>query len=380
MAMLHRRLNLHPRFERLLLATALAGAATWAPLELAHLAGRHWTPALIATVGIPLTLTLGFRFARPDQAPAGLLALLAVAGSLPALLWFPRYPAFAILAGGAVLGLGLPSTGRWLPRINAALALGVATFAGVYVAAAVGSTRLVALVPPLLAYALMGALFGFIAGFGHLATHARWERDHVELLFRARRKHGIVPPLAVQALHLYRRIRETLPRGTHAGPWHDTRRTVSRLVLQVLGLATQSQDMGEHIALSDVDELTRRRQAMRDAAAGAQDAEAQRHYADTAAVLGQRLERLRQFGQRRERVEALCHHCLSVLENLRLALAQAQLTGQSAGVDEVTTALHRLNALQSELDCTAEALRELEPDVATGRPPPAGPVAPEPAT
>lgn len=375
----HHTLRIHPDFERLIRAGTLAGAGTWATLGIAQAVGIPGASALFVAIGVPLTLTLGLRFARHKRGGGLPLVLLTIGGSIPALLWFRHYPAFALLATGAVVGLGAPRTAGWLPRLNGALALGVGTFAGVYVAAAVGSTRLVAHVPPLLTHALLGALFGFIAAFGHLATHARWDRDTVELLFRAQRKHGAVPPLAAQALHLYRRIRETLPRAAPSDPWGDTRRTVSRLVLQVLGLAAQAQEMAEHIALSDMDDLTRRQQAMRDAAAGATDSAAQRHYADTAAVLAQRLGRLGQFGRRRERVEAVCHHCLSVLENLRLALAQARLTGHGTGLDDVTRALDRLNTLQSELDCTAEALRELEPDATAAPSSLAGPVAPEPA-
>lgn len=356
-------LTIGPRFESLVYATTLAGAAgavLWTVL--AWLGPAAYIP--LGNLILPLIVASGIAWTWRREVPvsrpvgAGVLAWAVLT------VWATRYPAFAILLAGAAISLGVPGTRGAFPRVNAALALGVSTFAGVYVAVALASVLgTYHLMPPLLRDALFGAAYGFIAAFGHLATQARWRRDEVERLFRAHKQHGGVPALAAQALHLYRRILETLPARDPDNAWEDTRRTVSRLVLQILGLAHQAQEMAEHLALCDRDDLERRRLAMSDAAAGAADPEARRHYAQTAAVLAQRLDRLRQFSRRRERVEALCHHCLSVLENLRLALAQARLTGQAAGLEEASAALDRLTALQSELDCTAEALRELEPDL-----------------
>lgn len=370
------RVAITARFERLVLRTALAGAAGW--LAWAVLAG--FAPGARAALGsliLPLIPAAGIVLAWRRERPAALPLATALLGSVVLHLWAARYPAFSLVLCGMAVSLGVPGVRPRLARLNAALALGVSLFAGAYVATALGSSPLVdRLLPPLLTHALEGTAFGFIAGFGHIATQGRWVRDPVEALFRAQAKGGAVPTLAVQAVHLYRRIRETLPAESAVPIWRETRRTVTRLVLQVLGLARQAQDMAEHLALSDRDALDRRRQAMQDAAAGAQDDEARRHYADTAAVLEQRLDRLREFGWRRERVEALCHHCLSVLENMRLASAQVRLTGRAAGADEAAAALDHLNALQTELDCTAEALRELEPDVSAAQPPPGPTVAP----
>ena len=374
---LHRKFIVNPRLERLLIATTLAGAACWSAWGVVRALGLVGPYHVFGAMLVSLSLTVGVAATWRAEVRRITSVVVTLAACVPLWLWFGSYPAFALLASGAVASLAVP--GPWTPlvRVNAALALGVGAFAGYYVAAALAAVPVLTRIPPIVLPAILGAASGFVAAFGHVATRVRCESDTVELLFRAERKRAPVPPLAVQALHLYRRVREALPPDAGDETWAGVRQTVSRLVLQVLGLARQAQEMAEDVALSDVDELTRRAQAMRDAATGASDPQAKQHYTETAEVLMRRLQRLRQFGQRRERVEALCHHCLSVLENLRLALAQTRLSGTAAGIGEVSGALERLNALQSELDCTADALRELERDHPTVPSSPTGPLAPE---
>jgi len=91
-----------------------------------------------------------------------------------------------------------------------------------------------------------------------------------------------------------------------------------------------------------------------------EDSIAKGQYQQAHAALAEQLRYLREIGTARERVVARMHHYLAAMERLRMAVLNHRSADASRLSTEVQPILDDLKDLGREIDCSSEAMGEVE--------------------
>ena len=322
----------HPLFHRTALRAALGAVA----MALIASLLRYWTgdPGVSPILGLGALASI-FALRRAPLALLGAGLVTAVAADQ----WRDaRQPLLATL--GLLLALGLaearlsrsraagePAPSPWMVALAAALCAGTGWFlpsAMRPLGLALGDW-----LPPLAAWAALGALAGCWFAAASAPLHLRLSSDPVEAKLSELRSLmlGELRPLVDRvaaarraALHALQMHRNELSFPAVA----SLRGELDGLALAALDLARRGADLGRAAPASFDEELTLRAAELHRAAAAAPDALAQASYRRAAETLDGQLDHLRVVRRGKERIAARLHEEVAQLERARFSLVLLQ--------------------------------------------------------
>jgi hypothetical protein len=177
------------------------------------------------------------------------------------------------------------------------------------------------------------------------------------VLFRSVRE------LADRVMGVWEKVDKTLE------PEAPARRAIEDSVVRVFDVAQKWASVESDGARAPADALIERMDAISAKVERTEDAVARKQYQDAHAALAEQLRYLREIATARERVIARMHHYLAAMERLRFAVLNNRSADASRVSTEVQPILDDLRDLGRVIDCSSEAIHEVEKDeVALTRP------------
>ncbi|MFH0900855.1 MAG: hypothetical protein V2A73_09525 [Pseudomonadota bacterium] len=350
----------HEEFHRAALhmscAGALGGLAGYLVLLTSPVVAGLVPSLPLAAIALGTALGACQPAQRTQLRRLGLLAVLLIAalscleflerrGSEPSL----GSAAFALLFGGMLAACREEK--RWIAVLLAGAA---ASLVGRFVSA---SLLAVSPLPGWIAALGVGAAFGLVATLGIVPWHLELRQDRVGEVWETlqRRISGEQLSLAKRALEIWSRVERSFDAGTPA------RVAIEDSVLRLLDLAGRWQQVenGEADARS-ADHLVERMTEIEQRIGQASDPIAIKQYEQAKAAIVEQLRYVREIAASRERVVARMHHYLAAMERLRFAVINCRSADASRLASEVQPILADLESLKNDIDCTSEALGEME--------------------
>jgi hypothetical protein len=353
----------HEEFHRAALHMAVAGGLAGLAVHVAGLVFPGFGPAW-ATAG--LVGAVGFAAQPPawrvrvGEIGLTVAVVLAVGVSLLFVGSRTELGLAAAAAGFAVLAV---RGGRraWATMAGAAGAL----FLARYVEGTFGAAGAAAGLAPWLVAGVSGLAFGFVGVLGLLPRHIEIGASRVEAAYEACRGKlaGEVRELADRAMGVWEKVDKTLE------PEAAARRAIEDSVVRVFDVAQKWASVESDGARTPADALIERMDAISAKVERTEDAVARKQYQDAHAALAEQLRYLREIATARERVIARMHHYLAAMERLRFAVLNNRSADASRVSTEVQPILDDLRDLGRDIDCSSEAIHEVEKDeVALTRP------------
>lgn len=364
------RFREHEEFHRAALHMGLAGALAGL---FAHIAGLAFPRVGDLGAPVPLALLLGaaaFGAASPQRRTRlreiGLL-LLGMAAAAVGLRFLgrggvePTLGAAAFALAFAVL-LARGATGKRFVAtlLSAAAAALLARFVFATFIAESGDLPLWA------GAALAGGAFGLVSLLGVVPRHLDLHHDRIGDKWQAikDKSQGEVGELLGRAATLWEKVDASLERDS------SPRRAIEDSVLRLFEVAQKWQAV-ESESSTPADKLVERMQEIDQKISRTEDPVARGQYERARAALAEQLRYVQEINTSKERVVARMHHYLAAMERLRFAVINHRSADASRLSTEVQPILDDLNTLGKEIDCTSEAMGEVEKEA--DREPPAAP-------
>jgi hypothetical protein len=351
----------HEEFHRAALHMGLAGAGAGL---LAHLAGLVYPRLGGLGAPIPLAILAGaaaFGAASPETRvrvrELGILFLGMAAAALGLRFLGRTGPEPTLGAAVFALAFGL-LVARGLKGRKFLLTFFAAT-AAILTARFVFATFLAQTIhdmPIWVGSVLAGGAFGLVALLGTLPRHLHLHQDRVQDSWaKVKDKcQGEVGELLGRAATLWDKVDGSLERDSSA------RRAIEDSVLRLFEVAQKWQSVESESSLPPADKLVERMEEIDQKIARTDDSVAKGQYERARGALAEQLRYVQEINTSKERVIARMHHYLAAMERLRFAVINHRSADASRLSTEVQPILDDLNALGKEIDCTSEAIGEVE--------------------
>jgi hypothetical protein len=359
------RFREHEEFHRAALHMGLAGAGAGL---VAHLTGILYPRVGGLLAPIPLAILVGaaaFGAASPEtrvrlkEIGVVLLGMAAAALGLRFLGRLGPEPtlgaAVFALAFGALVARGVKGRKFFFTLMGASLAALTARFVfQTFLAqtASPGSWDL----PDWLGAVIAGGAFGLVGLLGTLPRHLELHQDRIQDKWKAikDKSHGEIGELLGRAATLWEKVDASLERDSSA------RRAIEDSVMRVFDVAQKWQSVETESSLPPADKLVERMEEIDQKIARTDDSVAKSQYERARGALAEQLRYVQEINTSKERVVARMHHYLAAMERLRFAVINHRSADASRLSTEVQPILDDLNLLGKEIDCTSEALGEVE--------------------
>lgn len=361
----------HEEFHRAAVDMAICGGLMGLA---AHVAGLMW-PSL-GPLSAPWPLAAVAAAAAFGATPPKLRAHLAELGRISGLaalsgvaLWLltQRGPepslgvalfaaTFGLLVAGRRKSAGADTSTARRTIVTVAIGAGVALAARFVLTQFVHADQLAKL-PAWLVAGMAGGAFALVAVLALLPRHVEVGRDRVTEAFDGCHDAatGEVRVLVERAMEVWRRVATS-----SLAEDDDTRKTLEDSVVRLFEVARRWQEVERDGARTSAEALMERMEQLDAKIARLEDPIARGQYAQARAALAEQLRYLNEIGTSRERVVARMHHYLAAMERLRFAVINHRSADASRLSTEVQPILDDLRDLGKEIDCTSEALGEVE--------------------
>ena len=357
----------HEEFHRAALHMGIAGAGAGL---LAHLAGLLYPRLGGLGAPIPLAILAGaaaFGAASPETRARvrdlGLL-FLGMAAAAVGLRFFGRTgpeptlgAAVFSIAFGLLIARGVTGRKWFLTFFASAAAILTARFVfATFMAQTVHD------MPIWVGAMLAGGAFGLVALLGILPRHIDVNQDRIQESWAKikDKSQGEVGELLGRAATLWEKVDASLERDSSA------RRAIEDSVIRLFDVAAKWQSVESESSLPPADKLVERMEEIDAKIARTDDAVAKGQYERARGALAEQLRYVQEINTSKERVVARMHHYLAAMERLRFAVINHKSADASRLSTEVQPILDDLNALGKEIDCTSEAIGEVEKEAETG--------------
>jgi hypothetical protein len=351
----------HQEFHRAALAMGVCGALAGLAVHVVDLVfpgaaapGSPWCLALLAGAA-------GYGAACPParNRPRALIALVAVVLALEVALGLARFGK-SETAGGAALALAfaaLLARGGRRPLVVAPAAAAAALLMRFVYASLVAAGQ-DAHVPPWILAAAAGAAFGFVGVLGVVPRHLRLRRNRVAAAYAACRDllGGEMRELAERGMGVWAKM------NAEGEPESPVRDTIEDSVVRLFDVGRKWAQVESDGARTPAGKLVERMDAIQAKLERCEDAIARGQYQQAHAALAAQVRYLRDIAIARERVIARMHHYLAAMERLRLAVINHRSADASRLSSEVQPILEDLEGLGREIDCSSEAMGQVEAD------------------
>jgi hypothetical protein len=282
-------------------------------------------------------------------ARGGLMAVAALA-----LVLLPRAgePTAAVAGFAGCFGLALALDARgW--RLAIAVGLGALTaLLARHAFTSIAASQELASLPGWLVATGAGAAFAFISVIALLPHHLALHRDVIAERYLAMEGSvgGEVRELIDRGYGIWRKAATRLAEGD------DNRQTLAEGVQRLFDVAQRWQSIGAERAQGDADALAERIAALDARIEATGDEVARGQYQKARAALVEQLRYLGDIGTSRERVLARMHSYVALMEQLHLAVVNAQSSDASRAAAEIEPLARDLEALGADIDSCADAL------------------------
>jgi hypothetical protein len=210
--------------------------------------------------------------------------------------------------------------------------------------------------PVWLGSVIAGGAFGLVALLGTLPRHLELHQDRIQDKWKTikDKSHGEIGELLGRAATLWEKVDASLERDSSA------RRAIEDSVMRVFDVAQKWQAVESESSLPPADKLVERMEEIDQKIARTDDSVAKSQYERARGALAEQLRYVQEINTSKERVVARMHHYLAAMERLRFAVINHRSADASRLSTEVQPILDDLNLLGKEIDCTSEALGEVE--------------------